>query len=343
MRGVRRTERGIEVVDVPPPTDGVRVRVTSAGICASDLHLAAMGPLPQTLGHEFGGVLDDGSPVAVRPYVACGTCGPCTSGRAHLCTTALNRFHGVSIDGGLADEVGVDPACLVPLPAGVDPADAGLAEPLAVAVHGVRRLGLGPRFTGRVLVIGAGPIGLCAVAAALHAGADVDVSARGGVRRAAAERLGARPAPAEATYDVVIDAAGTPESAADAVERVTPGGTVGMLGTWWEPVALSGAWQLKEVTLVPGFVYGADEFAAAAALLAAVPVLRDALGDPPVRARRRGVGVPRRGRPVDRRDQGRPAPIAHPARFRSGRRGGPPGRDGRRRRRAHPRTPPVTR
>ena len=275
MRAVRRTDRGVELVEVPPPATGVRVRVTSAGICGSDLHLAATGPLPQTLGHEFGGLLDDGTAVAVRPYVACGSCGPCTSGRPHLCTTGLTRFYGVSIDGGMADEVGVDPACLVPLPTGVDPADAGLAEPMAVAVHGIGRLGVGPG--QRVLVVGAGPIGLCAIAAALDAGADVDVSARREARQAAAASLGARPAPDGASYDLVVDAAGTADAAADVVERVNPGGTVGQLGTWWEPVALSGAWQLKEVTLVQGFLYGDGEFAAAAGLIRSVPALRDAL------------------------------------------------------------------
>jgi threonine dehydrogenase-like Zn-dependent dehydrogenase len=274
VRGVRRTERGVEVVDVPAPSGGVRVTVTSAGICGSDFHMIAAGPLPHTLGHEFGGLLDDGTPVAVRPYVTCGTCPACTSGRAHLCAAALGRFHGVSIDGGLADEVGVDPACVVTLPPDLDPADAALAEPVAVAVHGIRRFGV--TAGKRTLVIGAGPIGLCAIAAALAAGADVDVVAHRDVRQQAAARLGARPA-SEGTYDIVVDAAGTTGSAALAVERVEPGGTVGMLGTWWDPVALDGRWQLKEVTLVPGFLYGQVEFTAAVRLLASVPALRDAV------------------------------------------------------------------
>ena len=76
-------------------------------------------------------------------------------------------------------------------------------------------------------------------------------------------------------YDVVFDAAGTTESAALAVERVAPGGRVGMLGTWWDPVQLDGRWQLKEVALVPAFLYRPDEFTTAARLLADVPVLRE--------------------------------------------------------------------
>jgi len=69
-------------VDVTAPahaTDPVRVRVRSCGICASDLHLAAWN-LPVTLGHEFAGVLDDGTPVAVQPNAWCGTCDRCRAG-----------------------------------------------------------------------------------------------------------------------------------------------------------------------------------------------------------------------------------------------------------------------
>ncbi len=140
MRGVRNTEDGIEVVDVPdvePDGDLVRVRVRSAGICGSDLHLIEWGPMPVTLGHEFAGVLDDGTEVAVEPQVPCLDCDRCRAGQVHLCRTLLSRAHGVSIDGGLADEVLVDRRAAVALPAGVRLVDAGLVEPLAVAVHGV--------------------------------------------------------------------------------------------------------------------------------------------------------------------------------------------------------------
>lgn len=69
MRAVRCIDSKATVVDVPaPPTgDGVRVKVASAGICGSDLHLLAMWPLQATLGHEFAGHLADGTPVAVEP------------------------------------------------------------------------------------------------------------------------------------------------------------------------------------------------------------------------------------------------------------------------------------
>jgi threonine dehydrogenase-like Zn-dependent dehydrogenase len=272
MRAVRHTARGIEVVDVPPPETGVRVRVTSAGICGSDFHLIAAGPLPQTLGHEFGGVLDDGTVVAVRPNPGCGACDACAADQPQRCPASLTQILGVGVDGGLAEFVGVDEGCLVPLPPSVDPADAGLVEPLAVAVHGLRRLPRG----SRVLIVGAGPIGLCAIAVALHAGHTVSFLARHPAREAAARRLGAGPV-AAAPYEVVVDAAGTESSAGDAVEHLAAGGTVVMLGTWWSPVPLDGRWQLKEGTLVPSFMYGQADFAAAARVLASVPALRDAL------------------------------------------------------------------
>jgi threonine dehydrogenase-like Zn-dependent dehydrogenase len=273
MRAVRHTGRGIELVDVAPPASGVRVRVTSAGICGSDFHLIALGPLPQTLGHEFGGVLEDGTLVAVRPNPGCGACPACRADHVELCPVALAHIHGVSVDGGLAEFVGVEQPCLVPLPGAVDPEDAGLVEPVAVAVHGLRGLPPG----ARVLVVGAGPIGLCAIAVALGAGHDVAALARHEERVAAASRLGAGPAQEGTAYDVVVDAAGTASSAADAVSYVAPGGTAVMLGTWWDPTPLDGRWQLKQATLLPRFMYGHADFVGAAEVLASVPALREAL------------------------------------------------------------------
>ena len=121
-------------------TDPVRVRVRSCGICGSDLHLAAWN-LPVTLGHEFAGSprrRHRGRGAADR---GCGECDRCRAGATHLCRTGLTRLHGVSVDGGLADEVIVDRSCLVPLPDGIGADLGALVEPLAVAGHalGTRR------------------------------------------------------------------------------------------------------------------------------------------------------------------------------------------------------------
>lgn len=285
MRAVRHTANGIEVVPVDaaePGTDAtgrdlVRVRVRAAGICGSDLHLIEWGPLPVTLGHEFAGLLDDGTAVAVQPQTPCGSCDRCLAGQDNLCRTVLERTHGVSIDGGLADEVLVDARAVVALPDGVGVDDAGLVEPLAVAVHGLH-LALIER-DQRVLVVGAGSIGLCAVAVATHLGAAPDLVARHPAQVAAGELLGAGGAAGE--YDVVIDAAGTQGALDEAFGRVRPGGTVVSLATYWSPVEVGLAMTTKEARLVPSAGYGTHhghrEFATAAAVLAATPALADAL------------------------------------------------------------------
>ena len=132
----------------------------------------------------------------------------------------------------------------------------------------------------RVLVLGAGPIGLCTVAASRHLGAEVDLEGRRPSRTAAGERLGAS-SDVGADYDVVVDAAGTQGSLDRATELARPGGTVGILGTYWDPVALGLTFQMKELTLLPSFTYGhhhgVSEFAEAARILADLPELADTL------------------------------------------------------------------
>ncbi len=274
------TTDGIQLVGpTRDPAEGdVRVTVSGSGICGSDLHLAALGPSWAILGHEFSGRLDDGTPVAVLPAVRCGNCDRCLAGAQQQCRNALGSSYGVTLDGGLADEVWVDPSCAVPLPDGLALEDACLAEPLAVALHGVNRTGVVDGM--RILVLGAGPIGLCTVAVARHLGAIVDLEGHGPTRTAAAERLGAS-LDTGADYDVVLDAAGTQSSLDRATELVRPGGTVGILGTYWIPVTFGLSFQMKELTFVSSFTYGhhhgASEFSEATRIVGAVPDLADAL------------------------------------------------------------------
>lgn len=281
VRAVRNTENGIEIVELPaaePTNEQVRVRVRAAGICGSDLHLLEWGPMAVTLGHEFAGLLDDDTPVAVAPQTACLECDRCQAGDQHLCRTLLDRTHGVSIDGGLADEVLVDARAVVVLPTGIRLGDAGLVEPLAVAVHGVNVAGL---VAGqRVLVVGGGSIGLCAVAAARHLGATADLIARHPRQIAAGDQLGAGHDLVD-EYDVVFDAAGSQGALDEAFARVRPGGTVVALATYWSNVKVGLAFTTKEVRFLTSSGYGVHagerEFAAAATVLAATPDLADAL------------------------------------------------------------------
>jgi threonine dehydrogenase-like Zn-dependent dehydrogenase len=277
MRAVQTRGKTVELVELPAPRgEGVRVRVASAGICGSDLHLLAGGSLGErVLGHEVAGTAEDGTPVAIEPLSPCGGCAPCVRGDYNLCERGPAMIHGVGCDGGMADEMRVPARALVRLASGVALADAFLVEPLAVVLHGLRRAGL--RGGERVAVVGGGAIGLCAVAAARAAGAEVALVARHDAQRAAGERLGASGEPA-GSYDLVVEAAGSESAFARAAELARPGGRVSLMGTYWTPVPFPGfALCLKEVDVIPASLYaraGATrDVDAAAALLAATPEL----------------------------------------------------------------------
>jgi threonine dehydrogenase-like Zn-dependent dehydrogenase len=281
VKAVRRTPDGVEAVDVPDPVPGAAaelVRVTSAGICGSDLHPVAAGPVPVVLGHEFGGLLPDGTLVAVRPHRSCGSCVHCAGGAEHLCSGVYSHFHGASIDGGLAEQVLVHPDCLVPVPGGVDPATVALVEPVAVAMHAVNRGGLRPG--ERALVIGGGSIGLLCAAVLRDRGVLVDIVARHPAQLEAAAALGAGTAP-EGRYAVVVEAAGSTSSFVEAIRLAQRGGRVVLVALPWEPLAVPAAAVLKEVSILPAIYYGhhdgLDEFAESAALLARHPELGDVL------------------------------------------------------------------
>ncbi len=147
----------------------------------------------------------------------------------------------------------------------------------------------------------------------VHLGAAVGISARHDVQRQAAETLGlALEVPRSA--DVVFEASGTPSGFDDAVKHCRRGGTLVLVSTTWEPISISFLnAQMREITIVPAFVYGEAhgerEFDTAVKILAAHPEIaaalithRFGLDDATARLRRR-----RRPRP--RRDQGRPPPV----------------------------------
>lgn len=279
MRAVRCNEGRPTVIDVDPPSgDGVVVTVASAGICGSDLHLVPMG-LPATFGHELAGFLPDGRPVAVEPIDPCGTCDACVDGDLQRCVRGPAMVFGVGRDGGMAEQCLVPSSAIAPLPAGVEAADGCLVEPLAVAVHGVRRGGV--RGGDRVGVIGGGTIGQAALVASRAAGATVDLVARHDRQREAASRLGGGD-PTDG-YDVVIEAAGTSSAMADAVRRCRPGGTVVLLASYWDGVVELPGLEvtMKEITLVPAVMYGrvgpSRDIDVAAAILATRPEVPETL------------------------------------------------------------------
>ena len=282
MRSVRRDETGLKIVDVPgrqPGPDEVRVSVRSAGICGSDLHAVELGPIPSTLGHEVAGITDNGLPVAIWPLTPCGSCDRCRHGEVQQCRGAQWDIYGYGRDGGMADEIIVEPANLVPLPWSVPVTDACLVEPLACAIHGTRRAGLKP--ADRVAVVGGGTMGLCLVAAARWSGCTVDLEARHERQRLAGELLGASIG-SSGEYDVVVDAAGTAAATNRAVVLCRPGATLLLLATYWDGLHIDPlSFAMNEITLVPasahGRHHGGRDVDSAAALLAANPAIADAL------------------------------------------------------------------
>jgi threonine dehydrogenase-like Zn-dependent dehydrogenase len=255
VRAVRVIEGVVTTVEVPPPTgDGVVVDVTAAGICGSDLHMIEAGFAPPvTLGHEISGHTPDGTAVAIEPLMPCGTCERCRAGTYHLCDIAAFTILGIGNEGGMADQLLVPERALVPLPPGLDPADASLVEPIAVAVHGLNLVDY--RTDQRVAIIGAGSVGLCALAAVVARGGTADVVARHDHQREAVERIGGSTTPTGG-YDVVIDTAGTADALATAADLAAPGAAIVLLGMHWAPTPTPGLglW-IKEVRLVPSMTY----------------------------------------------------------------------------------------
>jgi (R,R)-butanediol dehydrogenase / meso-butanediol dehydrogenase / diacetyl reductase len=200
-----------EVADPAGPGAGqVLIRPLWCGICGTDLHEYAMGPivipasphrlngsqLPQVLGHEFSAEVVETGPgvanvragqrVSIMPLLFCGTCYFCRRGLNHLCVSMA--CIGLSYDWGGIAELAVVPASHVsPLPDSVSDLQGALVEPAAVAAYGVDVAQVRPGDT--VLVTGAGPIGALASLYAAQLGARVVISEVNPVRAELAESL----------------------------------------------------------------------------------------------------------------------------------------------------------
>ncbi|MFE2940781.1 NAD(P)-dependent alcohol dehydrogenase [Streptomyces sp. NPDC059255] len=189
----------------PLGPDDVLVTVDAVGVCGSDMHYFTSGRngrnelrRPTVLGHEASGVisakgsgvaLDVGTRVAVEPAVGCGSCPTCRSGRYNLCPVGT-CLGSPPTDGTFAEHIVTTARAVHPLPDTIPLEVGSLVEPLAVAVWAVRRAGV--EFGDRVLVTGAGPIGILVAQVARAAGAsEVIVTDVNDARLAQALKLGA--------------------------------------------------------------------------------------------------------------------------------------------------------
>lgn len=189
----------IEDVEIPKIEAGqVKIKVEWCGICGSDLHEFMVGPIfipkgakhpltkkeaPIIMGHEFAGEVveksDDvdhlniGDKVTLEPIVACGECPNCKKGYYNICEKL--GFHGLAGGGGgLAEYTTFDAKFVHKLPEGVSTKEGALIEPIAVAVHSLRRAKFLQGETA--IVTGAGPIGLSTILSLKAAGAQEVIS-----------------------------------------------------------------------------------------------------------------------------------------------------------------------
>jgi threonine dehydrogenase-like Zn-dependent dehydrogenase len=284
MLAVKFDSKKVVLEDVPAPTGpGVRVKIRACGICGSDVSMLDAGfEILGIPGHEIAGELEDGTPVAIEPADPCGRCRHCLTGDQQVCVEGIEIIYGVGRNGGMAEEIIVPEKCLVPLPRGIDASTGFLVEPLAVAVHGVRRAEIDGSM--RVLVVGGGAIGLSAVAAATSARAQVDLVARHPAQTKAGKQLGAEIVESGngGDYDVVMDCAGTPSATAAACEALRPKGRLLMLASSWGTLEFPGLTvAAKELDIVISSMYGRSgstrDFDVAAGILGNREEVPDAL------------------------------------------------------------------
>jgi threonine dehydrogenase-like Zn-dependent dehydrogenase len=294
-------------IDVPEPfgPDWVRVEPRFTGICGSDVTQASMNadadnPLsalvsfPHVMGHEIVGTAGGGW-VAIDPWLGCRArgrrfCDPCENGFPARCDhlgepvvegstgTGLHLGNVRGLPGGFGTLMLAHVSQCRPLPGGLAPEAAVLADPLAVALHAVERAR--PRRDGLVLVLGAGTIGLCAVALLRRLHPNVAVLASAAWRHLADEvrALGADPVPIDSQSivaavggrtggrqvrpwlgppwlaaggaDAVIDAVGSAGTAEIALRAVRPGGTVVRVGVGRAARVQAALHHVKEVHVV---------------------------------------------------------------------------------------------
>ncbi len=278
----------LELAEVPTPAPApgeALLRVTGCGICGSDLHLASqLAETGAILGHEIAGAVasvgagvdparwPEGKAVVARPLSGCGRCAFCRSGRPDHCPQF--QLVGLERPGGFAEFVTVRADEMFGLPASVLADEQPLVEPLAIMRHAVRRGEVSA--SDRVAVLGAGPIGLAAVAWAVAMGVEaVVVSEPSALRRDLATRLGAAAAfdpndgalaaeVFEATgggATVVIECSGRPGLIAQAMEMAAVDGRVVVVGICIHNDAIFPFWGLsKELDIRFSIYYGREDF-----------------------------------------------------------------------------------
>jgi threonine dehydrogenase-like Zn-dependent dehydrogenase len=295
---VYRAVEKLEVVEQPVASlaaGDALLAVSHCGICGTDLHTVLEGmSRPDVVGgHEYSariaalgeGVVGwrIGEAVVVRPPRGCGACACCRAHRPSLCERRGEIGDGLEEgSGAFAEYVRVSAANLLRVPSGLSLREAALAEPLAVALHGITLAGVRPG--DRVLVTGAGPIGMLTVAALCALGVeDVSVSEPGERRRKRALEVGAREARlpeelvtpvmpfaiADAPFDAALECSGNPRAMEAALGQLRRMGRLVLVGTGMRRPKLDhNRILLNELVVTGAYCYDEDGIERALALLA---------------------------------------------------------------------------
>ncbi|ROZ69637.1 L-idonate 5-dehydrogenase [Ramlibacter sp. WS9] len=294
--------RDLRVEDVPTPevlAHQLRVKVRFGGICGSDLHYFQDGGFgtirvkePMVLGHEVAGMIEEvgsavsgfasGERIAISPSLPCGMCRYCQQGLQNHCLDM--RYFGSAmrtphVQGAFRREIVVEKGQAHKLADSVSDEEGAMAEPLAVALHAVRRAG--PLLGKNVLVTGCGPIGALVVIAARRAGAtNIVVTDIGDYPLRSAMKIGADQAinvarqPELMTpfavdkgqFDVLFEASGNERALRAAFDALRPRGIIVQVGLGGEMTLPINAIVAKEFDLRGTFRFH-EEFAMAVELL----------------------------------------------------------------------------
>ncbi|MGH8179378.1 MAG: zinc-binding alcohol dehydrogenase family protein [Steroidobacteraceae bacterium] len=263
MRAVVCEEpRKLSLATRPAPVPGageVLIRIRRVGLCGTDYHIFngehPYLEYPRIMGHEVAGVVEissgptlkPGQLVTVNPYLACGGCIACRKGKPNCCTSI--KVLGVHTDGGMCELLSVPEAAIVDA-SGLTLEQAAMVEFLAIGAHALWRAGLAPG--ARVLVVGAGPIGVATALFARLDGAQVTLVDMRRSRLEYAQRtLGLDPlfGPPAAVraglaartdgdmFDCVFDATGNIHAMRSGLDWVAHGGTYVLLSVVKEDIA----------------------------------------------------------------------------------------------------------
>jgi threonine 3-dehydrogenase len=256
-----RREPGIWLENIPEPQTGpndVLIRVRRTAICGTDMHIYNWDawaqktiPVPLAIGHEYSGEIVEvgsevrgfkpGDRVSGEGHITCGHCRNCRAGRRHLCRNTVGV--GVSRAGSFAEYLALPAVNAFKLPAAIDDDIASILDPFGNATHTALSFGM----VGEdVLITGAGPIGIMAVAIARFVGArHIVVTDVNDYRLALAKRMGASRAinvaresldaamqelGMEEGFDVGCEMSGNPLALRELIRTMNHGGSVALLG-----------------------------------------------------------------------------------------------------------------